>query len=78
MFRQELQELKSVTPSILAFGTAAYRLMRDNLSPDEYSKLIKLTHYSHQIGKERYRETVLGQIHACIGGRVLPEQTEHK
>lgn len=62
-FREELQDLNSSPPTILAFGVGAYKIIRDNLRTAEYSKLIKLTHYSHQISKEKYREAVLKQIH---------------
>lgn len=62
MFREELRDLRCQRPTILAFGLAAYGHLAKNLLPDEYGALIRLTHYSHQIGKERYRETVLAQI----------------
>jgi hypothetical protein len=32
------------------------------LNKNEYRRLIRLTHYSHQIGKEAYKETVLKEI----------------
>jgi hypothetical protein len=62
IFRQELRDLGSVSPLILAFGRIAYDTIKENLSLAEYGKLIRLTHYSHQIGKEKYRETVLAEI----------------
>jgi hypothetical protein len=61
-FREELSDLGAPRPTILAFGLAAHRLIAENISPDEYSSLIPLTHYSHRMGKEKYRETVLAQI----------------
>jgi hypothetical protein len=61
-FREELRDLNCSGPTILAFGVAAYDIIRKNLRTAEYSKLIKLTHYSHQISKEKYREAVLNQI----------------
>jgi len=61
-FREELRDLNCSAPTILVFGVAAYNIIRDNLRTAKYSKLIKLTHYSHQISKERYREAVLQQI----------------
>ena len=60
--REELRDLSCSGPTILAFGAGAHKIIRDNLRSEEYSRLIKLTHYSHQIGKEKYRETVLHQI----------------
>ena len=62
IFRQELRDLGAVSPLILAFGRIAYDIIKENLSSAEYGKLIRLTHYSHQIGKEKYRETVLSEI----------------
>jgi hypothetical protein len=62
IFRQELRDLGVVLPLILAFGRIAYDIIKENLPSAEYGKLIRLTHYSHQIGKEKYRETVLKEI----------------
>jgi hypothetical protein len=73
-FRQELRDLPCRRPTILAFGLAAYNLLAENLLPEEYSSLIRLTHYSHQIGKEEYRETVLAQISASSATR-LPNES---
>jgi hypothetical protein len=61
-FRQEMQDIKATAPVILAFGRDAYKLLSENLNRNEYSKLIRLTHYSHRIRKETYKETVLKQI----------------
>jgi len=61
-FRDEMHDLKATAPVILAFGRNAYKILSVNLNKTEYSKLIKLTHYSHQIGKEAYKEAVLKEI----------------
>jgi hypothetical protein len=61
-FREELQDLEAMAPVILAFGKAAHKLLIEHLNKNEYRQLIKLTHYSHQIGKEAYRETVFKEI----------------
>jgi hypothetical protein len=61
-FRRELRDLECHAPVILAFGADAWRLLHENLEKNEYSSLVKLTHYSHQIGKEKYRAEVLRQI----------------
>jgi hypothetical protein len=66
IFRQELRDLGAVSPLILAFGRIAYDIIKENLSSAEYGKLIRLTHYSHQIGKEKYRETVLKEIQQAL------------
>jgi hypothetical protein len=62
LFREELQDLRCRRPTILAFGLAAHALLAENLMPGEYSRLIRLTHYSHRVAKEKYREVVLAQI----------------
>jgi hypothetical protein len=61
-FREELRDLDSKAPTILVFGAAAYKIVAEHIDSAEYSKLIKLTHYSHQISKEKYRDIVLSQI----------------
>ena len=61
-FRGELRDLNCTAPTILAFGGGTYNIVHDNLGSGEYSQLIKLTHYSHYISKEKYREQVLSQI----------------
>jgi hypothetical protein len=72
-FREELRDLGSRTPTILVFGSAAHALIAENISRHEYLSLIRLTHYSHQIGKKKCRETVLAQIrsHTVEGGSGL-------
>ncbi len=74
VFREELRDLGSQRPTILAFGSAAHALIAENISRHEYSSLVRLTHYSHRIGKEKYRETVLEQINSHIpeGGCRVP------
>jgi len=62
IFREELRDLNCNAPTILAFGAGAYQIIRDSLRGDEYSRLIKLTHYSHYISQEKYKETVSEQI----------------
>jgi len=62
IFRQELRDLGAAAPLILAFGRMAYDILKENLSFTEYGKLVRLTHYSHQISKEKYREKVLFEI----------------
>ena len=59
--RAELLDLGSPRPVILAFGGAAHALIAANLSTDEYSHLVHLTHYAHRISKEKYRDTVSRQ-----------------
>jgi hypothetical protein len=61
-FREELRDLRATAPTILAFGNDTYKLLRENLDKSEYHKLIKLTHYSHWISKEAYKEAVFKEI----------------
>jgi hypothetical protein len=61
-FREELRDLQATAPIILAFGNDTYKLLRENLDKSEYCKLIRLTHYSHWISKEAYKETVFKEI----------------
>ncbi len=67
-FRGELQDLETERPIILAFGGAAHALLRDNLYTNEYSALVKLTHYSRRIGMQEYRKAVLAQIGEGMSG----------
>jgi hypothetical protein len=61
-FRSELRDLECQTPRILTFGADAYQLLKENLDESDYSALVRLTHYSHQISKEKYRAEVFRQI----------------
>jgi hypothetical protein len=63
-FREEMQDLKATAPVVLAFGKDTHKILSENLKKSEYRKLIKITHYSHRIGKEAYRETVFNEIGA--------------
>jgi len=61
-FREELRDLRATAPTMLAFGNDTYKVLRENLDKSEYRKLIKLTHYSHWISKEAYKERVFKEI----------------
>lgn len=63
--REELLDLGHPKPLILAFGRAAYELLADNLRAEAFSALVYVTHYSHHISKEDYRDTVHQQILAA-------------
>ena len=62
LLRKEIADLKSEKPVILAFGGMVHQILTENLETGEYKRLIKLTHYSHQIGKEEYRKKVQEEI----------------
>ena len=61
-FRDELRDLGCAQPTILAFGSAAYKLLLQHLMRGEYRALVRLTHYSHYIAKDKYRDTVLATL----------------
>ena len=54
-FRQELRDIGAEKPTLVAFGIHAYAILKRNLPEFE---IRKITHYSHQINKEKYREEV--------------------
>jgi hypothetical protein len=58
----EFEDLQCAKPTILAFGSDAHRLVAANVPSKTYSRLVRLTHYSHRIRKEEYKQTVLRQI----------------
>jgi hypothetical protein len=66
MFRDEMHGLKATEPTILAFGRDAHTILSESLNKNEYRKLIRLTHYSHQMGKEAYKEAVFKEIEAGL------------
>ena len=61
-FRKELNFIGSCKPMILAFGRDAFNILNKNMDKSEYSELITLTHYSHQISKENYRIDTLKRL----------------
>lgn len=65
-FKEELAFIKSIKPVIIAFGNDCYELLKNNLEKEFYSHLIRITHYSHQISKEKYKEQVLKQINDAM------------
>jgi len=66
-FKDELNFIKSKNPIILAFGSDTYEILKNGLSDNDYKHLVKLTHYSHQVGKEEYRNDVHNQIYENTG-----------
>ncbi|MBN1195335.1 MAG: hypothetical protein JXA08_08340 [Methanomicrobiaceae archaeon] len=55
-FREEINDLGSHNPTIIAFGGDAYSILTRNFS-NEY-KILKIPHYSKFCSKEKYREEV--------------------
>lgn len=66
IFRQELKDIKSHEPIIFAFGLQVYNYLNSYLDKNEYSRLLKLTHYSHQICKEKYKIDVHNKIYKYL------------
>ena len=65
-FREELKFIKSNKPTILAFGKDTFNILNKGLLVTEYTHLIQITHYSHHISKEKYREESLQKIESHI------------
>ena len=63
IFREEIIDLGTKEkPIILAFGAIVFELLSQYLETESYSKLVKLTHYSHQISKEQYKSSILREL----------------
>jgi len=54
IFREELKDLGSERPIIMALGNAVYEILKSNLG-EEY-EILKVPHYASYINKEKYRE----------------------
>lgn len=61
---EEFEDLNSTAPVLIAFGTDAYMLAAKNVPSSRYSRLVRVTHYSHYISKEEYRQRVLAEVAA--------------
>ena len=53
----ELVDIGAVDPLVVAFGGLAYDVLRVRLG--KKYRILKVTHYAHQVGKEKYRDEVL-------------------
>jgi hypothetical protein len=63
-FINELRDLSAMKPTILAFGRDTYGIIAAHVPAGAYSRVVPVMHYSHYISKEKYRDTVLGQVAA--------------
>jgi hypothetical protein len=61
---EEFDDLRCTAPTLIAFGKDAYMLAAKHLPPSRYARLVGVTHYSHYISKEEYRQRVLSQLAA--------------
>jgi hypothetical protein len=59
---EELHDLGARMPTILAFGRATHQFVVKHVPSNAYGRLVRLTHYSHRMSKEEYREEVHGQL----------------
>ncbi|WP_369983841.1 hypothetical protein [Thalassolituus sp.] len=58
-FIEELEFVSETKPLIIALGRDVYDLMKRHLDESAYERLIRVTHYSHQVAKEKYRDDCL-------------------
>jgi hypothetical protein len=61
---EEFDDLKSESPTVIAFGGNAHRLAAKHLPANRYSRLVRITHYSDYISQTAYRELVLRELDA--------------
>ncbi len=59
-FQEEISDLGSSNPTIIAFGNDAYEILDKNLG--SIYNTVRVTHYAHYISKEKYREHVLSVL----------------
>jgi hypothetical protein len=59
---EEFGDLKSESPTVIAFGGFAYLLAARHLPANRYSRLVRVTHYSCYISPTAYRERVLSEL----------------
>jgi hypothetical protein len=56
LFRKEIVDLKFTDPFIIAFGNITYDILKKHFG-DNF-RIKKVMHYSQQISKEKYKESV--------------------
>lgn len=65
-FEEELADLGSADPLIVAFGGAAHEALVDRFGSTR--SIVKVHHYAHYISKEKYREHTLGVLASAGSG----------
>lgn len=58
----EFRDLHSTSPTVIAFGADAHRLAREHLPSSQYSRLVKVRHYSDYMSQESYRTLVTSEL----------------
>ena len=61
---EEFDDLRSESPTVIAFGRNAHRLAAKHLPANRCSRLVRVTHYSYYISPKDYRERVLRELGA--------------
>ena len=56
-FEQELEDIGSIDPLLICFGTDSFNILNKNLG--EKYNILKVTHYSHFINKKELRDEFL-------------------
>jgi hypothetical protein len=59
---EEFEDLACSRPTLIAFGADTYRLAARHMPSNSYGRLVRVTHYSHYISKENYRQRVLEEV----------------
>ena len=62
-FRQELIDIGADKPTLIAFGNETHKILEQYFG-NEFS-VLKVTHYSHYMSKEAYREEILDFLANC-------------
>ncbi len=57
---EKLRDLRTADPLVIALGGQAFGLARRHIGRS--SRLVQVTHYSHFMGREEYRESLLKVI----------------
>ena len=63
-FEQELEDIGSIDPLLICFGTDSFNILNKNLG--EKYNIQKVTHYSHFESKEIFRDKVLKIIEETV------------
>jgi hypothetical protein len=61
---EEFDDLKSESPTVIAFGRNAHQLADKHLPKDRYSRLVRVRHFSDYISQTAYRERVRSELAA--------------
>jgi hypothetical protein len=75
IFRNELKDLGTETPTIIAFGGEVYRILTRNLN-NEFN-IFQVTHYAHFINQQNYRDEIKSLIERIqINSEIRKDKSE--